>query len=170
MRLTGTFRPRTLARVATRRRCGRDGGATLVEFALAFSFVFLPLALSVFTLGRAVFAVNGLSNAAFEGARTAAVNQTEAAIDQRVVTQAVSLGIDPVEVAVTFADAEGLGRICTGGTWVALGCTATVTASTALEIPIVGSINISGTASAPVERTCPDSNLTPPLTSGSCLR
>lgn len=143
---------------------------TLVEFAYAFSLVFLPLAFSVFTLGRAVFAWNGLNNAAYEGARTAAVNQTASAIDDRVIGQAVSLGIDPVGVNVTFADAEGRGRICTGGTSVALGCTATVTASHALPIPIIGSITISGTASAPVERTCPDPNANPVLTNGSCLR
>ncbi len=152
------------------RRRRRESGATLVEFAYAFALVFLPLAFSVFTLGRAVFAWNGLSNAAFEGARTAAVNQSESAIDERVMSQAVSLGIDPVNVSVTFADADGMGRICTGGTSVALGCTATVTASHALPIPIVGTITISGTASAPVERTCPDPNSNPVLTNGSCLR
>lgn len=155
-------------RSAARRRAER--GATLVEFALAFSLVFWPLAMSVFTLGRAVFAWNGLTNAAFEGARTAAVNQTVATIQQRVVTQAVSLGVNPVTVTVTFTDNTGTGLPCSGGPSVPLGCQAHVVASHALQIPIIGAVTVSGSANAPVERTCPDPNTNPPLTSGTCLR
>jgi hypothetical protein len=132
--------------------------------------VFLPLVFSVFTLGRAVFAWNGLNNAAFEGIRTAIVNQTESAVDQRVGDQATSLGIDPVDVNVAYLDTDGRGLVCTGGTSVALGCTATVTASHALDIPIIGTITIRGSASAPVERTCPDPDRSPALASTDCLR
>ena len=52
-------------------------GQALVEFALVFPIAILVL-MAVFDVGRAVFVYNGLTNAAREGARLAAVNQDEA--------------------------------------------------------------------------------------------
>ena len=52
-----------------------SAGQALAEFALVFPIAILIL-LAVFDVGRAVFAYNGLTNAAREGARLAAVTRT----------------------------------------------------------------------------------------------
>jgi Flp pilus assembly protein TadG len=164
-----TRRPRTYRASADHARAASRDGQALVEFALVIP-MFLSLVLAVFTLGRVVFAWNGLGNAAYEGVRTAIVNQTESVIDQRVIVQAASLGITPVEVTVAYTDAEARGLVCTGGTSVALGCLATVTTSHDLPIPLFGTFTVTGTASAPVERTCPDPDRSPALPATGCLR
>jgi Flp pilus assembly protein TadG len=52
----------------------RQGGQSLVEFALVFPIIIL-LVMAFAEIGRAVFAYNTIANAARQGARVAAVNQ-----------------------------------------------------------------------------------------------
>lgn len=79
----------------------RDRGQALVEFALILP-LFVLLLVGILDLGRAVYAYNTLNNAARQGARLAVVDQTEAHIQDLAANHAVSLNVDPADVAVDF--------------------------------------------------------------------
>jgi Flp pilus assembly protein TadG len=81
----------------TSRRRGR--GQALVEFALVIP-IFLLMLIALFDLGRAVFAYNTLTNAAREGARTAAVNQDLPTIIDRAKSQTAIVELDAPNVTV----------------------------------------------------------------------
>ena len=67
-------------------------GQSLVEFAMVLPIIVLLIA-GFIEIGRAVFAYNGLTNAAREGARLAAVNQDVNLIKQRVQTMTFGTSI-----------------------------------------------------------------------------
>lgn len=83
------------------RRATADRGQTLVEFALILPILILLL-VGVFDLGRAVHSYNTISNAAREGMRLAIVDQNQAAIEDRAVKHAVSVGIDADDVTIRY--------------------------------------------------------------------
>lgn len=78
---------------ARRRREDHSGGQTLVEFALVIPLVLLLL-LGLFDLGRAVYGLTAVGNAAREAVRTAIVNQNLSEVRQRAADQATALGVD----------------------------------------------------------------------------
>jgi Flp pilus assembly protein TadG len=76
----------------------RDGGATAVEFALLLP-VLLLLVFGIVDFGRAINAQVTLTQAAREGARLAALNES----DLVSRTQAAATGLSSVNVTVTTA-------------------------------------------------------------------
>jgi Flp pilus assembly protein TadG len=132
-------------------------GQSLVEFALIFP-IFILVLVGLFDLGRAVFAYNTISNASRESVRVAIVNQTSADVQGEALKQAVSLGLAPADVTITYVDPSGTG---TCSSPYGLGCLATVTvqyaysAATPVISQIIGPFTMTATTQMPVERTCP---------------
>jgi Flp pilus assembly protein TadG len=163
----------SVKRIVGRRR---SRGQALVEFALIFP-VFILLLFGILDLGRAIYAYNTVGQAAREGARVAIVNQIETSPDcsqdrpiQNPLTphwsikacaakSAVSLGVQPGDVSVSYAAPPGVSLSCSPT--VAVGCIVSVTvdytynAITPVIGNIVGAIGMSSTSSVPVERVFP---------------
>jgi len=101
----------------------RARGQALVEFALLVPFL-LILMFATFEGARWAFDYITVTNAAREGARLAVVNQgmdcAEAATDggpvclakKRAIDQAVSLGLKPEDVTISYPDCTELGIGC----------------------------------------------------------
>jgi Flp pilus assembly protein TadG len=131
-----------------------------VEFALVIP-VALMLLLSLFDLGRAVYAYTTVSNAAREGARRAIVDQTSTsgvyAAQTEAAESATALGIAPASVTVSFLAPDLSGPCPTRD----LGCVAVVTVpyqytpATPIVNILVGEIHLSSTVRIPIERTYP---------------
>ena len=79
----------------------RSRGQALVEFSLMIP-IFLLVLISLFDLGRAVFAYNTLTNAAREGARMAIVNQDIPSIVARAKQQSAMVELNDPSVKVAF--------------------------------------------------------------------
>jgi Flp pilus assembly protein TadG len=134
----------------------------MVEFALVAPFLLLII-LSLFDLGRAIYAYNTVSNAAREGARIAIVDQGPASggtslAAQEAANQATGLGLNPadtnqVQVLYRLPD---LSAPCPLR---AVGCVAEVRVqylfqpSTPVIGRIIGDITLSSTTQIPIERT-----------------
>jgi hypothetical protein len=165
-----------------RRSAASRRGQSLVEFALVFPIAVLLL-MAVFDVGRAVFAYNGLTNAAREGARLAAVNQDPALIKQRVQEMTFGTGVTNLASAnfVRFhRDGPNLttptaNPVCAAGT-IAVGCVAIVLAEsdwraiTPVIGQIIGPITFRAESQVPVEFVCPNVNIPAYASSGSCPR
>lgn len=155
-------------------------GQSLVEFALVFPIAILVL-MAVFDVGRAVFAYNGLTNAAREGARMAAVNQDPAKIKQRVQAMTFGTGVTNLASAnfVRFhRDGPNLttptsNPVCPSGT-MAIGCVAIVLAEsdwraiTPVIGQIIGPITFRAESQVPVEFVCPNPNIPAYASSALC--
>jgi hypothetical protein len=166
--------PRVLRRLRASRR-----GQALAEFALVFPIAMLIL-IAVFDVGRAVFAYNGLTNAAREGARLAAVNQDPALIKLRV--KGMTFGTSITNLASpTFVKfyKEGplndptLNPVCAT---MAVGCVAVVKAEsnwsaiTPIIGQVIGPITFKSDSEVPVEFVCPNPNIPAYALSSSCPR
>ena|SRR5688500_6986644 len=142
---------------------GRDRrrGQAMVEFALIIP-IFLLMIFGIIDLGRAVYAYSTLNNAAREGARVAAVDQTLTHIEDVASGHAVGLGLPVTAVTVEYRSADDPDDPCpaAAGTALAVGCTAIVrvayvyTAATPLIGRIVGDINMAGESSMNVQFAC----------------
>src|SRR6187402_3220277 len=167
-----------MLRQGPRRSRRRRRGQALVEFALVFPIAVLVL-LAVFDVGRAVFAYNGLTNAAREGARLAAVNQDATMIRQRVQEMTFGTGItnvaDPNFVRF-YKDAPNLttptaNAVCTPK---AIGCVAIINAQSAWSAitPFIGQIirpiTFKADAQVPIEFVCPNPNIPAYVTAAGC--
>lgn len=152
-------------------------GQGLVEFALVFPLIAL-LFFGIFDLGRAVYAYNTVSNAARDGARVAAVNQILTSpdclqnipvedpndphwsIERCAADSAISLGVQPSDVTVTYSAPAGTTLTCTSSQ-LDVGCIASVTVQyrfvpvTPVIGSLVGDISISDTSQMPIERVFP---------------
>jgi Flp pilus assembly protein TadG len=151
-------------------RCRDQAGQTLVEFALVMPLVVLLL-LAVFDMGRAVYGLSAVGNAARMGGRTAVVNQTATDIRQRAADQATALGIDPS--AVTCDSGTNV-PTTSSGTCVQfktpdltadcatldVGCVAVVTTKwsfspiTPLLGQFIGTVAVTSTTRIPIESVC----------------
>jgi hypothetical protein len=153
----------TLRRLRASRR-----GQALVEFALVFPIAMLLL-LAVFDVGRAVFAYNGLTNAAREGARFAAVNQNLPMIRTRVSDMTFGTGVTNL-TSPTFVRFHKEGPnlttptsnpVCPAAT-MAVGCVAIVNAEsdwraiTPIIGQVIGPITFKASSEVPVEFVCPN--------------
>jgi hypothetical protein len=125
----------------TRRHAGR--GQSLVEFALIIP-VFLLLLVSIFDLGRAVFAYNTLTNAAREGVRMAIVNQDTPTIVAWAKQSTAIVELNDPSVVVGFYQMNpngtpDLGHACSP---IAVGCLAIVSFEATYRpiTPLVGTI------------------------------
>ena len=154
-----------------------DRGQGLVEFALVFPIIVL-LFFGIFDLGRAVYAYNTVSNAARDGARVAAVNQILTSpdclqnipvedpadphwsIERCAADSAISLGVQPADVTVTFNVPAGTTLTCTSSQ-LDVGCIASVTVHytfvpiTPVIGSLVGNLSITDTSQMPIERVFP---------------
>lgn len=153
--------------MSTRRRRGR--GQALAEFALVVP-IFLLIMVSIFDLGRAVFAYNTLTNAAREGARMAIVNQDKPSIITHAKQNSAMVELDDPSVTVDFYQIASDGspdtsRQCSPA---AVGCLAVVSFQATYRpiTPIIGNIlfrnGVTFTASSvlTVEYSCPNSTFT----------
>ena len=78
-------------------------GQTLVEFALIIP-AFILLVMFIFDVGRAVYDYSVLYNAVREGARVAAVGETDAnTIKGIVVSGAYGMNLSPTNIAVNWS-------------------------------------------------------------------
>jgi Flp pilus assembly protein TadG len=129
----------------------KSRGQGLVEFALALP-VMLVVIFGILDFGRAVYALNTISEAARTGARVAIVDQNITLVEQAANTQAVGLTLDSVNIVYSKADDSGT---CQPKK---IGCTVTVTvaytynAATPIISNIVGSIPMSAKSYLPLER------------------
>jgi Flp pilus assembly protein TadG len=153
-------------------------GQSLVEFALVFPIAILLL-MAVFDVGRAVFAFNGLTNAAREGARMAIVNQDETMIEQRIEEMTFATGVanagDPNLVQFhkdgPNATAPTSNPVCAP---VSMGCVAIVTVETDWRAitpvigQIIGPITFTARSELAVEFVCPNPNIPAYVSSASC--
>jgi Flp pilus assembly protein TadG len=158
----------------------RSRGQGLVEFALIFPVLVLVL-FGVFDFGRAIYAYNALANASRDGVRIAIVNQNGAgagcaggsgatppdttnvsAVD---CTQQGAISLGGVTATLTYRDITNT-TVCTAGGHAdggpaKVGCLAIVQTTyafhpvTPLISSLVGTINLSSTATEPVEFVCP---------------
>ena len=162
-----------------RTRAGQSGQG-IAEFALVFPIIVL-LFFGVLDVGRAVYAYTSIGNAAREGARVAAVNQLDPGPGHTgcnedtpiedlsnprwwpkscAATAAVSLGLTPANVTVSYAPPPGTTLICTSGS-LHVNCIATVTvtytwsAITPVIGGFIGPLNLSSTSQIPLDRVFP---------------
>jgi hypothetical protein len=110
-----------------RQRGNRSAGQGLTEFALVLP-IFILVVVSLFDLGRAVFAYNTLTNAAREGARLAIVNQDVPTIVARAKAQTAIVELDDPSVTVAFyqRNLDGTPNLDDECDLVAVGCIAVV--------------------------------------------
>ncbi len=127
-----------------------------MEFALILPLILLMI-MSVFDLGRGIFAYNTLAESARQANRLAIVDQDEARVQAVAIAHAPALGLDAADIDVCFSDPAAPG--C-GGTS-CLGCLASVTARTTF-VPItpiisaiIPSLSLSSTSVGPIEYVCP---------------
>jgi Flp pilus assembly protein TadG len=157
----------------------RAHGQALVEFAFVFPIIVL-LAFGFIDVGRAVFGMNTLTNAAREAARVAAVNQVDPAAGpwgclankpvQSVanpswtfrgcaIAAGTTLGVTDADVSVSYAAPPGTTIQCTSSLTVGCIVSITVTADYVPLTPIAGSIigpiPMSATSEMPIERLFP---------------
>ncbi len=128
-------------RIRDRARDTRGQG--LAEFALALP-IFILLLVSLFDLGRAVFAFNTLTNAAREGARLAIVNQDIPTIVAHAKQQTEIVELDDPSVSVDFFQMAQDGSADTAHPCdlVAVGCLAVVSFEATYQpiTPLIGNI------------------------------
>ena len=121
----------------------RSAGQSLVEFALVLP-VFILVLVSLFDLGRGVFAYNTLTNAAREGARLAIVNQDVPLIVERAKGQTQIVELDDPSVTVAFYQVEedGSPDLDNPCNLVAVGCLAVVSFEGTYQpiTPMIGNI------------------------------
>jgi Flp pilus assembly protein TadG len=159
-----------------RRGRDRSRGQALVEFSLVIP-IFLLLLISLFDLGRAVFAYNTLTNAAREGARVAIVNQDVPTIIQRAKQQSAIVELNDPSVSVAFYQIapDGTADLTDPCNLVAVGCLAVVSFEatyfpiTPFVSNIVFSKGVTFTAKSvlDVEYRCPNETFT---TAAQCPR
>lgn len=150
----------------------RDHGQSLAEFALVIP-VFLLLMVSIFDLGRAVFAYNSVTNAAREGARFAAVNQNGPMVIAHAVAQTQIAETATPNVGVTYRKMTPNADFRTNPvcTTLDLDCVAVVTYQTTFRpiTPLIGNIvfasgvTLTAVAVQPVEYVCPNASITSPV-------
>ena len=149
-------------------------GQAVVEFSLVI-VVALVVLMAVLDVGRAVYGLGAVSNAARVGGRTAIVNQNGDDIRQKAASLSVGLGVDASPVACSAGTSTnpptptGPSGTCVeyrttdlSGTCatIDLGCVAVVTTKwtytplTPLIGTVVGPIALTSTTRVPVESVC----------------
>ena len=137
--------------------------------------------MAVFDVGRAVFVYNGLTNAAREGARLAAVNQDEGLIEDRVEAMTFGNGVTNLGTPnIVRFHREGpnfatptSNPVCPTGD-IAVGCIAIVSpesnwsAITPIIGQVIGPITFRAQSEVPVEFVCPNANIPAYALATSC--
>lgn len=146
----------------------RSAGQTLVEFAITIPIVLLMF-MGIFDLGRAVYEINAISDAARNGVREAIVDQSCPAIATRARSAAPAVDLSAANaVAVKIYKSAVVSNnpapdTCTGGLAgdYGIGYLAEVTVKstytplTPIIGQIVGPLTLSSTARLPIERAYP---------------
>jgi Flp pilus assembly protein TadG len=153
----------------TRLHRQRSRGQSLAEFALVIP-IFLLLMVSIFDLGRAVFAYNTVTNAAREGARFAAVNQDTTRVIAHSInqTQIAETGAPNLTVVYRALGPNADARTNAVCTTLSLDCAAVVTYQTTFRpiTPLIGNIIFGGGVTLqaqsiqPLEFVCPNTTVT----------
>jgi len=151
---------------------GRRGrGQTLVEFAMVLPIV-LGIMLGLFDLGRAVFSMNTLAQAARSGSRMAIVNQNVTNVRNAAIAAAPTLGLRSTNVDVCFKLATSTQSGCSSSadncpqSTRVIGCLALVRAhiTYAPMTPVISLIwptfNLESTSVGSVEYVCPTGTAT----------
>lgn len=163
-------------RRAPGRTAHRNGGQSLVEFALVLPIIVL-LIMAFMEVGRAVFAFNTIANAARQGARVAAVNQladvTECDETRPVedpyephwsfrgcaIVAGKTLGINTSNISVAYEPPPDTTLDCDPTLHVGCIAAVTVTYNYALTTPFVSWLirpfTMSQTSEMPIERVFP---------------
>ena len=131
-------------------------GQALLEFALVIS-ILIFLLMGIFDLGRVVYTNTDLSNAAREGARFAAVNHdcgtsgsSIDAVKSQVISKGITVNIQTGQIGVTCYQAGG--TTTTDKTQAATVKVSITNYPFLVITPMVGSINLSASASMTVEQ------------------
>lgn len=141
-----------------RRPVHDDRGQSLTEFALVIP-VLIVLVMGLFDFSRAMFYLNGVAEAARNGARIAMVNQESAEICSAVAESATLLDLPTTCVAA--ATSPGVTHVPGSACSQLEQCTQTVTVKAQFQpvIPvfggIVGPIKLESSSTVYVERLCP---------------
>ena len=137
----------------------------MVEFALVIP-IFLLVVIAIIDVGRGVFAYNSITNGAREGARLAIVNQTQASIIARAVSQTAVAETDVPNVTVTFKETDPSPNYTTNPACspLKIGCVAIVSFQTTFRpiTPIISSflfsngVTLTATSIEAIEFVCPN--------------
>jgi hypothetical protein len=134
--------------------------------------LFIVLVFALFDVGRAVFAYNGITNAAREGARLAMVNQYVPMIEDRIASQATGTTVDH---CIYFIESDSVFPSCDENTTPPsdecppqpeVGCIAHVEVWTEWSpiTPIIssflGPFTLTANSEEPVEFVCPNQDIT----------
>ncbi len=148
---------------------GQRRGQALVEFALVLP-IFLLIVLAVFDVGRLVFTYNSITNGAREGVRLAIVNQTQASVVARAVSQVAIAETAVPNVTVEYRRDGPNADFTTNPVCTTLGmnCVAIVRFQSTYRpiTPIVSQVlfptgvTVTATAIEPVEFVCPNTTTT----------
>jgi Flp pilus assembly protein TadG len=153
----------------------REGGQSLVEFALVFP-LFMLLIFGIFDAGRLIYTYNTVSNAARDGARVAIVNQSTSGTDTCDTTSAtawsvgcalqsaIGLGLQPADVVVQYRDPTDTGPCAAPliGCIASVEVTGTYRALTPVIGQIIGDVALTSTTKMAIERVCTNPT-TPPI-------
>jgi Flp pilus assembly protein TadG len=150
MRTDARHLPRRLARPRAGTARGRQGGQSLVEFALVFP-VFALLLFAVVDIGRLVYVHNAIAEGAREGARWGSVNSRsyDAASRTQIGVHAADMlaAVPAPVVTVTCADGNGAARAtCISNNFLTVRITTTVDLFTPLIGQILGTQTYTSTA------------------------
>ena len=158
----------------------RERGQSLVETALVLP-IFILLLVVLFDLGRAVFTLSTVGEAARQGTRVGAVNQIPSALDcdeRRPVENPSTaywaprecaamagrvVGVELADVTVSYSAPVGSSLTCEDGPPpdLQVGCVVTVTVEaewqpiTPIVSGIVGTMTLTGTSEMTIERVFP---------------
>lgn len=122
----------------------RQGGQTLVEFALIFP-LFIVMLFGILDLGRITFAYNTVAHAARQASRVAMTRPVPTTIQQAAVTAAQ--GLDPARLTVTVTFPDGT---TVSGSRVQVTVTYRFDAATPIIRPFVGSNGLQLQASSTI--------------------
>ncbi len=141
----------------------REGGQALVEFSLSL-IIFLVLIMAIFDLGRGIYMMNGVSEAAREVARVTSVYPGSTLGNSTQTTKVVNTqkGLIPNLKSPTFAcveiDDSAVAGTCRAGMRVKVTMVAPYTPVTPI-LGLVGTWNMSSTSSVQISV---ENVLTPP--------
>lgn len=134
----------------------REGGQALVETSFAM-IIFLVLLIGTIDLGRAVYQLNGVAQAAREIARATSVHPGSGALGDSAETQAVVAtqarlvpGLDAPSFACVDIAGTPLTGSCHPGSWVRVTITSRMDPALPLLIPF-GPFVLTSSASAAIE-------------------
>lgn len=152
----------------------REGGQSLVEFALVFP-LFLLIIFGIVDAGRLIYTYNTVSSAARDGARVAIVNQSTSGTDTCDTTSAtawsigcaiesgIGLDLQSSDIVVEYRNPTDTAACATP----IIGCIASVAVTgtyrplTPVIGQLIGDVPVTSTTKMPIERVCTNPTTAP---------